>query len=305
MEEKRIGSYPSIYAVGHKAILDIFADDVLIEEKVDGSQFSFMVEDGELFCRSKGTQLVVDAPEKMFARAVETVKELQPLLVDGWVYRCEYLQKPKHNTLVYGRVPEKHLILFDVMTGPEDYLSPAEKAAEGARLGLEVVPVIFQGRVTGMDMFNGFLERESILGGCNIEGVVVKNYALFTREKKIALAKYVSEKFKEKHTKEWGKSNPSSGDIVQLLIATYRNENRWEKAVQHIRDNGGLEHSPRDIGSLIKEVPADILKECEDEIKDKLFKHFWPKIRRGITAGLPEWYKQRLAESAFADAEAQ
>ena len=36
-----------------------------------------------------------------------------------------------------------------------------------------------------------------------------------------------------------------------------------------------------------------------EEIKEKLFNHFWQQIQRGITAGLPEWYKQKLLESAF------
>jgi len=299
MDEKRIGSYPSIYAVGHKAIQDIFNDDVVIEEKVDGSQFSFMVLDGVLYCRSKGKQLVIDAPEKMFVRAVETVIELQALLVDGWVYRCEYLQKPKHNTLAYDRIPAKHLILFDVMTGVEEYLSSTEKVVEAERLGLEVVPTIFRGRITGVDMFKDLLETESVLGGCNIEGVVIKNYSLFTREKKIALAKYVSEKFKEKHANEWKKTNPSASDVVQRLVATYRHETRWQKAIQHLRDNGQLEGSPRDIGALIREVVEDVQKECEEEIRDALFAHFWPKIRRGITAGLPEWYKESLVDRSF------
>jgi hypothetical protein len=34
-------SYSSIYALGHKALAELFMEPVLIEEKVDGSQFSF------------------------------------------------------------------------------------------------------------------------------------------------------------------------------------------------------------------------------------------------------------------------
>ena len=34
-------SFPSVYAVGHAALADLFLDDVIVEEKVDGSQFSF------------------------------------------------------------------------------------------------------------------------------------------------------------------------------------------------------------------------------------------------------------------------
>ena len=110
-----IHSYPSVYAIGHKAISNLFVGPVVVEEKVDGSQFSMALLDGVLVCRSKGAQLVVDAPEKMFQRAVDVARSLQ--LTPGWVYRCEFLGKPKHNTLAYARIPERHLIVFDVCSG--------------------------------------------------------------------------------------------------------------------------------------------------------------------------------------------
>ncbi len=292
-----INSYPSVYAIGHKAIADLFGGAVIVEEKIDGSQFSMGILDDELQCRSKGKALILDAPEKMFGKAIETARSLP--LTPGWVYRCEYLSKPKHNTLAYGRIPANGLIVFDIQTGIEDYLPSEPRAVEAARIGLECVPVLYTGLVANFAEFSAFLERESILGGCKVEGIVVKNYALFTPEKKIAIGKYVSEAFKEKHEVEWKSSNPSGKDVVQKLIETYRTPARWQKAAQHLRDNGLLEGSPRDIGALIREAPADVLKECGDEIKEALFKHYWPQIQRGLMAGLPEWYKAELAQTAF------
>lgn len=292
-----IHSYPSIYNIGHKAITDIFSTPVLVEEKVDGSQFSMCFENGELSCRSKGAQLVIDAPEKMFTRAIEVCRNLD--LHEGWVYRCEYLQKPKHNTLNYSRIPANHLIVYDICTGLEQYMNYADKKVEAERLGLEVVPLVYQGVVDSHDMFAGFMRRESILGGCDVEGVVVKNYNLFTADKKAMMGKFVSEAFKEVHSADWKDRNPGRSDIIQDLISRYRHEGRWAKAVQHLREAGKIEGSPRDIAMLIKEVPNDILKECEGEIRDVLFKHFWEEIRRGATAGLAEWYKNELAKSAF------
>jgi hypothetical protein len=84
-------SYPSIYNLGHKNVLDIFNEDVLIEEKIDGSQFSFGLFADELRCRSKGATLNIDAPEKMFQKAVDVAKGLIDKLNNGWTYRCEYL----------------------------------------------------------------------------------------------------------------------------------------------------------------------------------------------------------------------
>lgn len=294
-----INSYPSVFVLGHKAIEGIFSSSVIVEEKIDGSQFSFGVLDDELQCRSHGKQMLLDAPEKMFTKAVAVIREIAPALHPGWIYRGEYLEKPTHNTLSYDRVPAKNIIGFDIVTGTETYLTYAEKKAEFDRIGLETVPLLFEGIVTGMDMFNSFLDRVSILGASKIEGVVVKNYNLFTVEKKVAIGKYVSEKFKEVHAEEWRKTNPTKQDIIDALISEYKSPARWQKSIQHMREEGRLTESLVDIGTLMKEVPEDILKECKEEIMEKLFTHFWQNIRRGVTAGLAEYYKQELAKKAF------
>lgn len=293
-----ISSYPNIYALGHRAITDILSGPVVVEEKVDGSQFSMSRIDGELCCRSKGQDLVVDAPEKMFSKAVATAEALD--LHEGWTYRCEYLQSAKHNTLAYSRHPFSHLVLFDVETGPQCYLSPEEKAAEAQRIGLECVPLLHHGVVVSLEQIASMMQRESFLGGCIIEGVVIKNYALFTPDKKVAIAKLVCDTFKEKHATEWKASNPTSRDVVQLIISALRTDARWQKAVQHLREAGSLTDSPRDIGNLIKEAQADIQKEEREWIAESLLKHALPQILRGAVAGLPEWYKNELAQRAFA-----
>lgn len=169
-------SYPQIFALGHRALAELLLDPVIVEEKVDGSQFSFGLfdqGDGErvLRCRSKGAQLNLVAPEKMFMRAVDVAKEL-PLHL-GWTY------------------------------------------------------------------------------------------------------------------------------IVDKLIDTLRTPARWHKAIQHLREAGSLDDSPRDIGNLMKEVQADIEKECMDLISQKLAEWALPQIRRGVIRGLPEFYKELLLKRQF------
>lgn len=290
-------SYPSIFALGHRALTELLLDPVIVEEKLDGSQFSFGRFDGELKVRSKGQVMHADAPEKMFQRGVDAIRELP--LHDGWTYRGEYLQKPKHNSLAYARTPERHVMLFDINTGHEEYLEADAKRAEAERLGLECVPILHVGAVASVADVHGYLERESVLGGTLVEGVVIKNYRRFGADKKALMGKYVSERFKEVHAREWKVSNPTRADVVEGLIASLRTDARWDKAVQHLRDAGKLESSPRDIGVLIKDVPEDILNECADEIRDALFQWAWPQIRRGVTRGLPEWYKERLLAQQF------
>lgn len=295
-------SYPSIYAVGHRAVQDLFLDDVIVEEKIDGSQFSFGVDvDGTTYLRSKGKVMEVDAPEKMFTAAVDSVSARKDKLRAGWTYRAEYLQKPKHNSLAYDRIPEGHLIIFDVNTAHEGYLSAEQKEAEVGAVGLECVPLLFQGRIESADQLLGFLDRTSVLGGQKIEGIVIKpaNYNRFGLDKKVLMAKYVSESFKEVHAKEWKRSNPGGGDIINALIASYRTPARWNKAIQHLRERGEAEGSPRDIGKLIKEIQGDAIQECEQDIKDALYRWAKQKIERGIVAGFPEYYKEQIAREAF------
>jgi hypothetical protein len=297
-EIKMLSSYPSVYALGHRAIQEILTGPVVVEEKIDGSQFSMgRTLDGELVCRSKGQHIFVEKPEGMFAQAVDAAKQLP--LTPGWTYRCEYLRVPKHNTLVYGRIPKNHLIVFDVMTGLETYLSPFEKRNEADRIGLDCVPCFHVGSPASINEVAEYLNRESCLGGCKIEGVVIKNYNLFTVDKKIAVAKFVSAEFKEKHGVEWKKSNPGRSDVIGGIVAALKTEARYRKGVQHLQERNELTQSLKDIGPLIAEVGKDVQKEEEQFIKDHLFNYFWPSIRSGVIAGVPDFYKNHLAEKSF------
>lgn len=302
-------SYASIYALGHGALCDLLLDPVVVEEKVDGSQFSFGVFTdrpemqncgyGELRCRSKGAQLHVDAPEALFVRAVGTARERVDLLHPGWTYRAEYLAKPKHNSLAYDRTPKDNLVIFDVNTGQEAYLSPGEKAKEAEHIGLECVPAVHVGPLEDIGQVREWLARQSFLGGQLIEGVVIKNYARFGPDKKVLMGKFVSEAFKEVHAAAWKESNPAGRDILAMLVLKYRTPARWQKAVQHLREEGLLQDSPRDIGLLLKAAQEDIRKECEGEIRDQLFAWAWGHVARGTVAGIAEWYKEVLLARQF------
>lgn len=295
---KGLNSYGSIYTLGHIAVADILNGDVEITEKVDGSQISFGRIDGELLVRSKNQQLFVGANNGMFNLAMEKIQAVEDKLVPGWIYRGEFFLKPKHNTLNYERVPKNNIMIYDIEKGygTSDFLRWRDRNKEALRLGFEAVRVFFVGPEATLDWIRSYLDNESALGQVKVEGVVVKNYSQFTEDKKVAKAKYVSADFQEKHVKEWKVTNPTRKDVVQELIETYAVPARWQKAVQHLRDDGKLEGSPRDIGNLIKETQEDLKKEEADAIKEVLFKHFYPQISRGCVSGLPAWYKDQIAE---------
>ena len=290
-------SYPKVYSLGHAAIGRLLDGPVIVEEKIDGSQFSFTRIGRDIFCRSRN-QAIVNNAAGMFDEGVKTAFNLGPSLHEGWVYRGEYLKKPKHNVLAYDRVPKAHSILFDIETGNQTYLTREQQEEEAARLGLEIVPIIAR-EMPSMDALKSILDRVSCLGGQKIEGVVIKNYTRFDLDGKVLMGKFVSEGFREKHKIDWKDRNPTHGDVIEVIAQSLRTPARWEKAIQHLKEDGRYQNSMRDIGNIIKEVQRDIVEECTQEISSALVKHAMPQIQRTVVRGLPEWFKERLAQEQF------
>ncbi len=77
-------------------------------------------------------------------------------------------------------------------------------------------------------------------------------------------------------------------------MAQYKSEARWNKAVQHLRDNGELTGTPKDIGPLIKEVRQDIIAEEKENIKETLWGISQNDFLATATNGLPQFYKEQL-----------
>ena len=293
MEDYKIGSYPEIYAIGHRAAEDLFSGPVLVEEKADGSQFSFGIIGGSLQIRSKGAKIDVSDPPKMFSQQVAYVYSMQECLEPEVTYRGEALSKPKHNTLVYDRVPENGIIIFDIVKYGEHYFSPETKKIEAARIGLETVPVIYEGTITDsiLDMLVTVMPTTmSILGGTAIEGMVFKNYGVYGPDKKILIGKLVSKEFQETHQADRKGRNPHRDEVVVSIGMALNTEARFRKAVE-----------PKDIGPLMKELNMDILKEETDFIKGRLFEHFRKDIMSRATRGFAEWYKDQLLEAVVID----
>ena len=306
-----VHSYPSIFALGHRAIADLLNGEVLVQEKIDGSQFGFSVSTtGELAFRSKGAIIEEHAPPKMFERAVKYVQAVKDKLVVGHTYRGEVLDTPKHNVLAYDRTPRGNCILFDIEYSgdeiePSGFLSYRQVCVEADDIGFEVVPLLYQGKVADATQLRALLETTSILGGQKIEGVVIKpvGYDLWGVDKKVLMGKFVSEAFKEVHEGEWKRMNPNTGDVIDKLVKMLKTPARWDKAVIHLREVGRLADEPKDIGPLLEEINKDILKEEKEMIMESLFKYAWPKISRQLTSGFPEWYKQKLLDKQFENGE--
>lgn len=306
-----ITAYPKIFALGTDYIKDIFDGEVEVTEKIDGSQFAFMKSGDQILTRSKGAIIYQDSCPKMFKKAVEYVYELSAAdkLPSEMCFYGEVLDTPKHNSLTYNRVPKHNIILFGVMWVKRQAMLDYNALEHWGRLlDLEFVPRLRQGVVKSMAELQCLMEFESVLGGPKVEGVVVKNYnkpfLLGGQPIPVMAGKLVSEGFKEVNRKKWDGDKPSNR--YKEFCDSFRTEARWEKAIQHLNEQGKLNNAPNDIGPLMKEINCDIISEEVDNIKRWLFNEYKNEILRTATRGFPEYYKCRLARiSSFHTSEGQ
>lgn len=279
-------NYGKVYHFGHRDVRGILDKPVYVEEKIDGSQFSFGVTlGGELWCASKNKLLDLNTEDKLFKKAIATVEDLQVHLATGAVYRGEAVCAPRHNKLAYGRAPEKGLVLFDVQYCDGLYVSRGTLEDIAEELDLEIVPCLASGALTQQQVLD-LVDGPAYLGKCGREGIVIKSQDTHNRLK----CKIVSDGFRE--TKRLAKLKGSHS--VGSTIEQYRTEARWDKAIQHLREDGALTGTPKDIPAVLREIARDLKDECEDEIKEVLWPKLWKEIVKGVSQGAPEYYLKEL-----------
>jgi hypothetical protein len=291
-----IKSYPKIWTVGDKNVKDIFLDKVVIQEKIDGSQISFGLIDGVLNIRSKSNNISIDTPVSMFSKGVDYIKFLykEKSLINNIIYRGEYLQKNKHNVLKYNRIPDNHIIVYDVEEVDKGFIYNIDDIEFLCnKVDLEYAPVLFRGIIVqDFNFINSLLNTESILGNEKIEGVVIKNYYRQSVEGySVMVAKRVSPTFKERHKIDW---KIEDKNIIKKVSDSLKTDALYLKAIQHLRDDGKLTDSVKDISNLITELKNDIKVENESYISSILFKHFIDDIIRMTIKDFPLWYKDYL-----------
>lgn len=297
----RLESYPKILQVGDPLIKQLFEDEVIVEEKIDGSQFrAWFDSEGKAKFGSKAVNYnEFNPPDKMFLPAILSAEKhfAEKNFTDAF-FVFEFLGKPKQNTLTYSRAPKDFLVLLDANV-KGTWLSRQKKEELASELGLECVPLLHVGKVKDNEELKTFLERESFLGGTTVEGIVVKNYQ---KLHDIAFmlgaplfGKFVREEFRELNRENWGTGVP----IEEKIMKHFPPEPRWRKAVQHLREQGQLGNGVKDIGKLIVEVERDFEEECKEAVKGILWEEYAHRLVTASRAGFAEWFKQELAKQAF------
>lgn len=294
-------AYPKILALGSKPVAGILSGYCEVTEKIDGSQFCFGRNvEGELFFRSKGALIFAETVQKLFAPAVAHVLSISEKIPTNIAFYGETLCSPRHNVLRYNTVPQNHIVLFGVMDFGREYTDEHGAIEQwGKTLDVDVAPVLMLRDGVTVGDLDECLERESYLGGPNIEGVVVKRFEehwIGGQLQPLMVAKLVSTIFKEVHSANWANDHKPKNKWEDYKLS-FCTEARWQKAVQHLDERGDLAGEAKDIGALMKEINIDIEAEEKEAIKDKLWSLFGKEVLRVAGRGFPEWYKTKLMET--------
>lgn len=288
--------YPKVLVLGSTYTENALVGEVILQEKIDGSQLRWgWDEDGQFHVASRNKEIIQDNAG-MFKEGVKTLLSNQRKTSKNSYFFGEYLQRPKHNTLKYDATPKNHIVLFDA-TVDGQWLTRKELAEWAYFWDIDLIPEFYVGECDVDRLKDLNAKTDSYLGGEKIEGVVIKNYGQLLEVHGVVrplFTKYVREEYKERHQKN-PEHRPKKTTVQDYLIS-FRNENRWLKAIQHLQEDGKLLNEPKDIGALIKLIQQDIEEEEKENIKDFLYSVYEQDIKRIAIRGFPEWYKERLLE---------
>lgn len=286
----------------HENLLD---GEIVIQEKIDGSQGAAMVKGDNLYFRSKGTHRDMYSPDRMFAPTIDHFKDVADAMEEGLVYYGEVMATESQNTLTYDTIPDGHFILFDIWDiENEEWLSEAAVANWAVNFGVEPAETLFIGTGGDFDSLDSLVEyceeeyltEESFLGGPRMEGVVIKNRDATTPHDRLCAAKIVRDDFKERNQKNWKQQENDQKTVVENIIEEQNKENRWEKVVQHAAEDGTLDGEMADLADLFPRLREDITDEIGPEAKERLWEAVEGDIFRALKSGFAEYYQERLLE---------
>ncbi len=297
-----IASYPKVMNFGNSGTENALVGTLIIQEKIDGSQFRWGFDnDGNFVMGSHHCEMFYPVKNQLFDEAVKHIYCDKTTELQNMFFFAECLAKNKHNTLTYERIPTNHLVLFDVLRNGR-WVPTSELTHWANFWGIDVIPELYCGTVgnsvEGIKSLSKFLDIPSYLGGTKVEGVVVKNYGQYIQigtQIWPIFTKYVNPEFREKNLDEHHNREGS----LEFYIDSFRSEARWQKAVQHLEEQGLLTHSVKDIGNVIMEVKRDIMEEEVENIKEHMQKWICERIVRRAHAGLPEWYKDKIIKEMY------
>lgn len=281
--------YMSVVRLGHKTTENVLqpGDPIIIQEKLDGANGSFKLEEGEIVAFSRNERLTEQNNLQGFYEWTQTLDAKQ--LRSDVVYFGEWLTKHKIN---YGDLT-KQFFLFDVYDiEKEKYIHFTEVKKEAERLGLNLIPVFYEGEYQSLEHLESFI-GQTALGVKKGEGIVVKNVDYQDVYGKQLFVKLVIDAFKEvQRIKKPRDPNFQSAEIEAVQSVLTRA--RVEKWIYKLIDEGVLQANfgMQDMAMILKRITPRIVDDIVQEEGEQIASFDLKEIRKVIGKQLPLLVKE-------------
>lgn len=262
--------YPNIKWLGHEDVIEIlhYGDDfIFIEEKVDGGNGSFWLEEDGVHFGNRNRDLTAENDVKFFT---ELQNKLRSHLADmesqgekinqDYFYYMEWMAK---HTISYTNAP--FVIGLDIrLKHSADsgefglFLAREGKEREFQRLGLEVVPLVWSGKVKELKKLkiDDLVPKSKYFDGF-AEGIVIKNYSRMSKMGHHQLfAKVVRDEFKENNRAVFGNVKDKESD-TEKIVERFVTDARIKKQIHILVNEEGKTLSR----ALMQELPRRVIKD--------------------------------------------
>lgn len=293
-EEESWGKYPSIPRWGKRGTREFATDPehtIVIMEKLDGANASFLKEDGEIKFFSRNREIKEEEGETLRGFTVWMRENVDfDEVPEGYIHYGEWLVK---HAVDYGE-NANGFYLFDIYSIEEDEFLPFHKVVGVANLlQVQTPPTFYRGKgMTEEELFTYVGDSELAVGGKG-EGVIVKSDqrdSISSRHQR-PITKLVAEGFAEKtQSKKAKKKKPE--DSLDEFLHTYLTQARTDKMIEKLKDEGvipedaGVEHT----GVILQNSGQRILDDIISEEYDNLEKIMKKKIGKIY----PKYVKENL-----------
>lgn len=272
-------TYPKVFALDSNENEGILTPglELWITEKVDGTNFRFMLRDGGIVYGTHHTDLgyLNQIPKTHMHRVLaEIIESKVPAsdLREGFVYFMEGFGGVIKHTIAYPRPAS--LIGVDIwmwVTAPAfqgeevrgRFMQHGLVKTEFERLGFETVPLLYRGKDQWKPEALAALVAKSAFYEGQMEGIVVKAYNDVNKYGRQMMAKVVTEEFKEANKAVFG--SPTGGSkkvyVEPGLVEAYCPDARVRKKFHELIESGA-ERSMKLVPVLGKLVYDDMWEEC-------------------------------------------
>lgn len=270
--------YNSIERFGKKGTQDVLEAGgfIAITEKLDGANSSVRLENSEIKCYSRNTELNENETLRGFYSWAsdhfgDSDKNSGLILYGEWLCKHKLDYGENHDRFylfdVYHIDKEEYLPLYDIKTTAEEY-------------DLLLAPIFYEGEYKGLDHVQSFIGKSEL--GETGEGVVVKNYNYRNRFGEQPFVKFVSDEFAE--ATKVKKHNFNNSDPLTQYIETVLTEARVSKMIHKLVDENKLneDYAIEDMGTILKGLGSSVFEDIIEEELDGLLKIVKSKVGKNV-----------------------